>query len=163
MIQLRMAGSDEELQAKAEEAMESVRALYEQFGTLVIPWCEAKGEMLEFKCDDGWGHYLWLDWDVKRGVLRARTSRGEELVGWCIGADMRRSLEGLGVYDALVNATWLDEGDDASGLCEAESKWANRRMEQGLLPERVFIQRPQYISEPRRLCDNVYEVGSICR
>lgn len=163
MIQLRMKGSDSELQAKAMGAMESVRALYQQFGTLVIPCSEARGEILEFRCDDGWGNFLWIDWDVQRGLLRARTSGGEELVEWCVGADMRRTLEGLGVYDSIVNATWLDEDDDASDLCDEEEKWAMRRREQGLEPERVFIQRPTYIAEPRWLCDSVFEVGSICR
>ena len=101
--------------------------------------------MLEFRCDDGWGHFLWMDWDVREGLLRARLNNGEELVGWCIGADMRRQLEQFGVYDSLVNATWLDADDDASDLCDEEERCASRRIEQGLMPERVFVQRPMYI------------------
>lgn len=161
MIQLVLSGSAAELQAKASEAMNNVMALHEQFGPPVLPSVEVCGDMLEFKCDDGWGHSLWMDWDVREGLLRARLNNGEELVGWCIGADMRRQLEQFGVYDSLVNATWLDADDDASELCEEEERWASRRTEQGLMPERVFVQRPMYIPGTRRLSEHVFEVGSI--
>ena len=162
MIQLVLSGSEEELQARAAEAMDTVRALYEQFGTLVIPGGETHGGVLEFKCDDGWGNFFWIDWDTEKGLLRARTSKGEELVRWCVGADMRRQLEGFGVYDHIANATWLEVEDDAQSLIEEEERWAARRIAQGLLPERVFIQRPMYLDEPKRLSEHVFEMGSIC-
>lgn len=162
MIQQVSSGSEMELQAKAREAMDNVMVLYQQFGPPVLPSCEAHGDMVEFRCDDGWGHFLWMDWDVREGLLRARLNNGETLVEWCIGADMRRQLEQFGMYDSLVNATWLDEDDDASELCEEEEKWASRRVKRGLLPERVFVQRPVYIQGSRRLSEHVFEVGSIC-
>ena len=85
MIQQVSSGSEMELQAKASEAMNNVMALYEQFGPPVLPSVEVCGDMLEFKCDDGWGHSLWMDWDVREGLLRARLNNGEELVEWCVG------------------------------------------------------------------------------
>lgn len=165
MMQQMVNGSDQELRAKAIEALENVKALRQCFERSDVESCKGNKGLLTFSSNDLLtGDVVLIDWDQNTGLFRMRDyamPNSAPIMDWCCGRQMQVTLIGRRAGSSYRWGTWVDDDEREEAVVELLDRSGARFEDKVGYKRFAFLQVAEYLPEPQQVSDYVIRVGSI--